>query len=51
MEQELQKKIITAVKRNSETEDREIGIEPSLLDDEIMNYLAKVMDELKKNSK
>jgi hypothetical protein len=45
------KKIITAVKRNSETEEREIGIEPSLLDDEIRNYLAQVMDELKKNSK
>jgi hypothetical protein len=51
MEQELQKRIIAAVKRNSETEEREIGIEPSLLDDEIRNYLAQVMDELKKNSK
>ncbi len=48
MEREVQKKVITALKKTSAAMVDESGIEPSMTDDEIKDYMEFVMNELSK---
>jgi hypothetical protein len=47
MEQELQKRVLTIAKENSEIMTEETGVQPSLTEDEIKEYLNVVVNEVK----
>jgi hypothetical protein len=47
MEQELQNKILNVTKENAQMMEQESGTGPSLTDDEITNYLNRVVNEVK----
>jgi hypothetical protein len=47
MEQELQNKVITMTKENAQVLEKESGIEPSLTDEEIQQYVDRVISEIK----
>ncbi len=46
MKQELQKRVLTIAKKNSDTLTPETGVQPSLSEDEMKQYLAEVVKEL-----
>jgi len=47
MEQELQKKVLTIAKKNSDSMIEETGVQPSLSENDIKLYLEEVMKEIK----
>jgi hypothetical protein len=49
MEQELQKRVITIAKKNSDIMAEETGVEPSLNEDDMKQYLEEVIKEIKVN--
>jgi hypothetical protein len=46
MEQELQKRVLTIAKENSDVMTEETGVQPSLTEDEIKEYLDMVVNEI-----
>jgi hypothetical protein len=48
MTQELQNKIVSVTKENAQLMEQKSGIEPSLTEDDIMNYLNRIIYEVKK---
>jgi hypothetical protein len=48
MEQELQKRVLTIAKENSDVMTEETGVQPSLTDDEMKEYLDMVANEIKR---
>jgi hypothetical protein len=46
MEQELQSRVLTITKKNSNAMTEETGVETSMTEDDIKNYLDIVMNEL-----
>jgi hypothetical protein len=48
MEQEIQERVIALTKQNQERMAEETGIEPSLTDDEMKQYLEEVINEVRK---
>jgi hypothetical protein len=46
MAQDLQNKIISVTKKNAHVMEQESGTQPSLTDDDIMNYIVRVIDEV-----
>jgi hypothetical protein len=49
MEQEIQKKVLTLTKQNQDRMQEESGIESSLSEEDIKDYLKQVLDEVKKD--
>ena len=49
MEQEIQKKVMTLTKRNQERMAEETGIQSSLTDGDVKEYLEQVIREVKKD--
>jgi len=49
MEQEIQNKVLTFTKRNQERMAEETGIQPSLTDEDVKEYLEQVIREVKKD--
>jgi hypothetical protein len=47
MEQELQKRVLTIAKKNSDNMIEETGVQPSLSEDDIKQYLGEVIKEIK----
>jgi hypothetical protein len=47
MEQELQKRVLTIAKENSDSMAEETGVQPSLSEDEMKQYLEEVIKEIK----
>jgi hypothetical protein len=47
MEQELQKRVLTIAKENSDSMTEETGVQPSLSEDEMKQYLEEVIKEIK----
>jgi hypothetical protein len=47
MEQELQKRVLTIAKKNSDIMTEETGVQPSLSEDEMKQYLEEVIKEIK----
>jgi hypothetical protein len=47
MEQELQKRVLTIAKKNSDIMTEETGVQPSLSEDEMKQYLEEVLKEIK----
>jgi hypothetical protein len=47
MEQELQKRVLTIAKKNSDTMTEDTGVQPSLSEDDIKQYLEQVIREIK----
>jgi hypothetical protein len=47
MEQELQKRVLTIVKKQSDNMTEETGVQPSLSENDIKQYLEEVMKEIK----
>ncbi len=47
MEQELHKRVLTIAKKNSDIMTEETGIEPSLSEDDMKQYLEEVLKEIK----
>jgi hypothetical protein len=47
MEQELQKRVLTVAKKNSDTMTQETGVQPSLSEDDMKQYLKEVVKEIK----
>ena len=47
MEQELQKRVLTIAKENSDVMTEETGVQPSLTEDEMKDYLDMVANEMK----
>ncbi len=47
MEQELQKRVLTIAKENSDNLTEETGVQPSLTEDEMKEYLNMVVNEIK----
>jgi hypothetical protein len=47
MEQELQKRALTVAKENSDIMTEETGVQPSLSDDDMKQYLEEVIREIK----
>jgi hypothetical protein len=47
MEQELQKRVLTIAKKNSDIMTEETGVQPSLSDDDMKQYLEQVLKEIK----
>ncbi|HZB80954.1 MAG TPA: hypothetical protein VE264_06735 [Nitrososphaera sp.] len=47
MEQELQKRVLTIAKKNSEIMTEETGVQPSLSEDDMKQYLEEVIQEIK----
>jgi hypothetical protein len=47
MEQELQKRVLTIAKKNSDNMIEETGVQPSLSEDDIKQYLSEVIKEIK----
>jgi hypothetical protein len=50
MEQELQKKVLTIAKENSDVMTEETGVQPSLTEDEMKDYLDMVANEIKRTN-
>ncbi len=48
MEQDLQKRVLTIAKENSDVMTEETGVQPSLTEDEIKEYLDMVVNEIKR---
>ena len=48
MEQELQKKVLTIAKENSDVMTEKTGVQPSLTEDEMKEYLNMVVNEIKR---
>ncbi len=48
MEQELQKRVLTITKENSDVMTEETGVQPSLTEDEMKEYLDMVVNEIKR---
>ena len=48
MEQELQKRVLTIAKENSDVMTDETGVQPSLTEDEMKEYLDMVVNEIKR---
>jgi hypothetical protein len=48
MEQELQKRVLTIAKENSDVMTEETGVQPSLTEDEMKEYLDMVANEIKR---
>jgi hypothetical protein len=48
MEQELQKRVLTIAKENSDIMTEETGVQPSLTEDEMKEYLNMVANEIKR---
>jgi hypothetical protein len=47
MEQELQKRVLTVAKKNSDIMTEETGVKPSLSEDDMKQYLEEVLKEIK----
>ena len=47
MEQELQKRVLTIAKKNSDSMIEETGVQPSLSEDDMKQYLEEVLQEIK----
>ena len=47
MEQELQKRVLTIAKKSSDSMIKETGVQPSLSEDEMKEYLEEVRKEIK----
>ncbi len=47
MEQELQKRVLTIAKKSSDSMIKETGVQPSLSEDEMKQYLEEVLKEIK----
>jgi hypothetical protein len=47
MEQELQKRVLTIAKKNSDNMTEETGVQPSLSEDDMKQYLEEVLKEIK----
>jgi hypothetical protein len=47
MEQELQKKVLTIAKKNSDSMTEETGVQPSVSEDDMKQYLEEVIKEIK----
>jgi hypothetical protein len=47
MEQELQKRVLTIAKKNSDSMAEETGVQPSLSEDDMKQYLEEVIKEIK----
>jgi hypothetical protein len=47
MTQELQNKIVSVTRENAQLMEQQSGTEPSLTDDDITNYLSRVINEAK----
>ncbi len=47
MEQELQKRVLTIAKKNSDSMTEETGVQPSLSEDDMKQYLEEVLKEIK----
>jgi transcription initiation factor IIE alpha subunit len=48
MEQELQKRVLTIAKENSDVMTEETGVQPSLTEDEMKEYLNMVVNEIRR---
>ncbi len=48
MEQELQKRVLTIAKENSDIMTEETGVQPSLTEDEMKEYLDMIVNEIKR---
>ena len=48
MEQELEKRVLTISKKNSDVMTEETGVQPSLTEDEMKEYLDMVVNEIKR---
>jgi hypothetical protein len=48
MEQELQKRVLTIAKENSDDMTEETGVQPSLTEDQMKEYLDMVSNEVKR---
>jgi sulfite reductase beta subunit-like hemoprotein len=49
MEQEIEKRVITLTKQNQDRMAEESGIQSSLTEDDMKDYLEQVIKEVKKN--
>ena len=47
MEQELEKRVLTIAMKNSENMIEDTGVQPSINEDEMKQYLAEVVKEIK----
>jgi hypothetical protein len=47
MEQELQKRVLTIAKKSSENMTQETGVQPSLSENDMKQYLDEVLQEIK----
>jgi hypothetical protein len=48
MEQEIQRRVLTLTKQNQNRMAEETGIQSSLTDDDVKEYLEQVIEEVKK---
>jgi len=48
MAQEMQNKIMTVTKENAQVMEQQSGTEPSLTDDDMLNYLDRIINEVKR---
>jgi hypothetical protein len=48
MEQEIQRTVLTLTKQNQNRMTEEMGIQSSLTDDDVKEYLEQVIEEVKK---
>jgi hypothetical protein len=48
MEQEMEKRVITLTKQNQDRMTEESGIQPSLTEQDMKEYLQQVIEEVKK---
>jgi hypothetical protein len=48
MEQEIQKRVLALTRKNQSSLEEETGIQSSLTDDDIKEYLGQVIEEVKK---
>ncbi len=51
MEQELQKRVLTIAKKNSDSMIEETGVQPSLSENDMKQYLEEVLIEIKARKK
>jgi hypothetical protein len=51
LQDQISRKVTTITKNVTEEMEQETGVEPSLQDDEVRNYITEVLTELKKHEK
>ena len=51
MEQEIQRRVLTITKQNQDRMAEETGIQSSLTDEDVKDYLGQVLEEVKKEKR